>query len=409
MTQQQGTCIVVGVETQIGLAIIRELGMAGVRVIALSHDTNALGLCSRYVSHARVVTPRSPALLEVLRELGEQFGDCSLIMVSESNLQWLTEQRRQLSPRIHPALPPPQALALVLDKQQTLAAARRLGIPVPLTELPQSRADIERIAAEFPFPAVLKWPDPAAVGAALSRLGLPLIKAEYVYDAAGLRDVAERYAAVGAWPLIQQYCRGQGLGQFFFVHQGRVRQRFQHLRIAEWPPEGGFSSVCDSLPLRLHQDLQRQSEALLLAIGWEGVAMVEYRLDADNGQAWLMEINGRFWGSFPLAMHCGAGFALLTHRAALGLPLGEPAPPQAGRRCRMVLTELKRLVRLLLQPERIADRQFRIRPAHELARFAADFLRPGVCYFLWSWRDPKPWFGDLRNMLVKLLGRPSTR
>lgn len=62
---------------------------------------------------------------------------------------------------------------------------------------------------------------------------------------------------------------------------------------------GGFSSVCDALPLSEHQALQAQSVALLRAIGWEGVAMVEYRFDPATGTAVLMEINGRFWGSYP--------------------------------------------------------------------------------------------------------------
>jgi predicted ATP-grasp superfamily ATP-dependent carboligase len=402
---QQGTCIVVGVETQIGLAIIRELGRAGVRVIALSHDARALGLRSRHVQHAELIEPRSPALLLRLRALGERFGDCSLIMVSEANLQWLQQHRDELGPFIHPALPPAEALAVVLDKRRTLAQAAQLGIEVPLTEEPLSLADVERIAATFPFPAVLKWKDPGAVSARLARQGLPLLKAEYVYSATELRDAAARYTPLGCWPLVQQYCRGQGLGQFFFVHQGQIIQRFQHLRVAEWPPEGGFSSVCDALPLAQHAHLQQQSEQLLQVIGWEGVAMVEYRLDPDSGKAVLMEINGRFWGSFPLAVHCGAGFAWLSHRAALGLPLTPISVPRTGVRCRMVLTELKRLHRLLLQPQRIADRQYRRRPAKELGRFVGDFLRPGVCYFLWSWRDPMPWFADLGQMLGKAFGR----
>lgn len=399
-----GTCIVVGIETQIGLAIIRELGAAGVRVVALTHDRRAIGLSSRYVHHAEIVAPRSEELLECLDRLGQQFGVCSLIMVSEANLQWLSSHLGRLGQNIRPVVPPVAALAIALDKGLTLEAAARLGIPVPTTIEPADEAEVESIAQTFRFPAVLKWKDPNGVAPRLASLGLPLLKAEYVYSAEEWRRAAARYSPLAEWPLVQQYCRGQGLGQFFFVHEGRVVQRFQHLRIAEWPPEGGFSSVCDAVGPGQHAALLALSERLLLSIGWSGVAMVEYRLDQDSGQAVLMEINGRFWGSYPLASQCGSAFALLAHRAAVGLPL-EPVPvPLARWRCRMVLTELKRLRRLLLQPQLIADRQYEIRRLAEIGRFISDFFRPRVGYFVWSWRDPSPWFADLRNMLGKLVG-----
>lgn len=400
-----GTCIVVGIETQIGLAIIRELGAAGVRVVALTHDPQAIGLFSKHLHHSEIVAPRSEALLACLERLGERFGVCSLIMVSEANLQWLIQHLDRLGPNIRPVVPPARALEIVLDKGLTLAAAAKLGIPVPRTEEPTTAAEVEDIARDFQFPAVLKWKDPNSVAPRLEKLGLPLLKAEYVYSAEEWRSAAARYLPLGAWPLVQQYCRGQGLGQFYFIHEGRVVQRFQHLRVAEWPPEGGFSSVCDAVGPAEHAALLSQSEQLLLAIGWSGVAMVEYRLDRSTGHAVLMEINGRFWGSYPLASQCGAGFAWLSHRAAVGLPL-EPVPTPLTRwRCRMVLTELKRLHRLFLHPDLIADRQYEIRRGPELLRFFADFFRPGVGYFVWSWRDPWPWFADLRNMLGKLRSR----
>ena len=78
-----------------------------------------------------------------------------------------------------------------------------------------------------------------------------------------------------------------------------------------------------------HAALMERSEALLRAIGWEGPAMVEYRYDEATGAAVLMEINGRLWGSLPLAGHAGAEFALGTYYA-LGLGRAPPAAAPAG-------------------------------------------------------------------------------
>lgn len=394
-------CIVLGLETQIGLGIVRELGRAGVPVIGIAHDPQAIGLHSRYLTRGIVVPePRSPALLEVIRGLGDEWGPSALLTVSEANLSWLARHRGQLGV-VRAAVPDAQRLAIVLDKQLTLQAAREVGVPVPETVEPASMDEARSLAATFQFPAVLKWKDPNAISGRLRAHGLTLEKAEYVYDAEQWLAVARRYEPLGEWPIVQTYCPGRGLGLFFHMRNGEAVRSFQHLRVAEWPPEGGFSSVCDAVPLSQHQALRERSIALLRHIGWEGVAMVEYRWDPSTDRAVLMEINGRFWGSFPLAVHSGAGFALLAYRDVMGLPPVDLPSPRQDLRCRMVSTELKRLVRIVLQPGRITDRSFRVRPVAEIVRFVADFLRPGVRYYLWAADDPRPFWADLRNLLRK--------
>lgn len=394
--------IVLGVESQIGLAIVRELGRAGVRVIAVTHDPHAIGLASRYAWRRIIVgPPRSDSVIDAINALAAELGRVSLLAVSEANLLWLDRQRARIRPDIGLAVPATHMLASVLDKSKTLSIAGAIGIAVPKTVEPTSRQDIERIAPTFPFPAVLKWKDSNAIAPRLATAGLALVKAEYVYTAEELRDIGRRYAPVGEWPLVQQYCRGQGLGQFFFMRGGHAIRVFQHRRVAEWPPEGGYSSVCDAVPLDRHQALQRQSIALLRALDWEGVAMVEYRHDAVNDRSVLMEVNGRFWGSLPLAVAAGAGFALHAHAAAIGARPPELAQPRSDLRCRMLATEAKRLVRLWLAPSKIADRSYRAQPMRETLRFVVDFFRPRVRYFVLSPDDLRPVGRDILNMLLR--------
>ncbi|MBK8115662.1 MAG: carboxylate--amine ligase [Candidatus Accumulibacter sp.] len=394
-------CIVLGLETQIGVGIVRELGRAGVPVIGITHSANAIGLRSRYLSRKVVVgKPRSDELSNVIRSLGEEFGDICLLTVSEANLQWLIANRQSLG-RIRPILPGAEAIRIVLDKQQTLAAARAVGIAVPKTFDPDSMVAVAQAADELKYPVVLKWRDPNLAGPRLSKHGLALEKAEYAQGRQQLLEICHRYEAVGIWPLIQEYCPGVGLGQFFFMHKGEALRRFQHIRIAEWPPEGGFSSVCDSVPLSRHTELQEHSIALLRAIRWEGVAMVEYRFDSKSQRAVLMEINGRYWGSFPLAVHCRAGFAFLAY-SVQGLGKVLPMPePEFDIRCRMVGAEVKRLFRLILQPSKIKDPIYAVEPVRELVRFFVDFFRPRVRYYLWSADDPMPFFADLANLVMR--------
>lgn len=396
-------CFVLGIETQIGVGVVRELGRAGVRVIGLANRERSIGLASRYLERGVVVGPaRDEALVARIRELANEYNNAMLMGISETDLTWLIAHRNDFG-CAKVVAPDEDAFRLVLDKSETLRIAREVGIQVPVTRAPQSPEQWEAACNESHYPVVVKWPDPIKAIPVLRAHGLSLQKLEYAEDAEALRRIGDRFGPAGIWPLVQEYCPGRGLGQFFFMHEGKAIRRFQHRRIAEWPPEGGFSSVCDAVPLKAHWALQERSIALLQAIAWEGCAMVEYRFDDATGEAVLMEINGRFWGSFPLAMHAGAGFASLAyHLQGLGRvpPL---APLREDLRCRMISTEIKRLVRIFFQPGRIQDPFFRIEPGKELLRFARDFFRRGTCYYLWDRRDPGPWFADLRNYALRLL------
>lgn len=403
MTVAAAPCIVLGLESQIGLALVRELGRAGVPVIGIAQARDELGLASRYLTERIVIAePRGAGLLAAIRTIGERFGVATLMTVSEANLAWLAANRAQLLPVIA-LVPRPEQLALVLDKRRTLEIARDVGVPVPATWQPQSIIDVRALRPTFPV--VLKWSAPIGVMADLATAGLPLHKAEIIHDEPALQVALGRYEPIGRWPLVQSYASGHGLGQFFFMRNGQVLRSFQHRRIAEWPPEGGFSSVCDAVPLSEHRELQALSVRLLQAMHWEGVAMVEYRFDPSSGIAKLMEVNGRFWGSLPLAVHAGAGFALLTHFVQ---GLGEPPVLPLLRddlRCRMVATELKRLRRIVFEPGLINDPVFRVRPAAELWRFVRDFFSARSRYYLWSLDDPRPFVADVAGAVRKHVAR----
>ena len=175
-------CLVLGLETQIGLSIVRELGQAGVMVIGIAQEPDAIGLKSRYLARGLVATkPRSPELIDMIRALGEELGECCLITVSEANLIWLAANRNEFG-QVKPIVPPQAALETVLDKQRTLQIAQSVGIAVPETAEPTSMADAERLASRFRFPAVLKWKDPNAAMQYLGPNGIRLVKAEYAYS-----------------------------------------------------------------------------------------------------------------------------------------------------------------------------------------------------------------------------------
>jgi predicted ATP-grasp superfamily ATP-dependent carboligase len=395
--------VVLGADSQIGLAVIRDLGQGGVPVYAIGRTPEAVGLHSRYVRAAYVHSGRDDALIDLLNRIAAEHGARFLMTVSERDISFLNGVRSRLS-GLAPLIPSSERMELVLDKARVYAIAERLGIAVPrsVTVDAEGRPD----AGGIRFPVVLKWADPLVVLPLLRQHGIGFLKAEYCHDLPSLEAALARYRPLGCYPLVQEYCPGVGLGQMLYMHQGSAMLRFQHLRLHEWPPEGGYSTLCESLPPGANASLMERSEALLREIGWEGPAMVEYRFDRASGRTTLMEINGRFWGSMPLAWHAGARFPwLLYNLMGRGQEVREAGNYRPGVRCKFLLPDLKRLWRILRHPELIQDRSLRFDRLAELAGFLGFLLDPRSRYYVFAWSDPMPFIAELRQLARRLFGR----
>jgi len=396
--------VVFGIDTPIGLAIVRDLGRHGVPVVGVARNHEGLGLHSRWLRRGLVREAGEEAQVAQLLRLGEELGSACLFAISEGDIAMLNRHRARLG-RFILMFADQARLDSVLNKDRTYEAAERVGVRTPRSAQAASMADVEAMCGVLRFPVVLKWANPHGVGARLRPHGLAVAKTHYCDTPEQLRAYMARFAPAGIWPLVQEYVAGYGLGQFVLMKDGQAHYTFQHRRLHEWPPEGGFSSQCESVAREQHAALMEKSIALLRELAWEGIAMVEYRYDPATGEAALMEINGRFWGSLPLACHAGASFPWLSYRL---FGLGEQVtntPYRSGLRCRFMVPETKRLLRILFGQHKIKDKTVRFPRLPALAGYCLDFVRPSSRYYVFELRDPQPFLNDLRAMLGKALKR----
>lgn len=161
-----------------------------------------------------VAKPKSAGLIEQIRGIGERVGPCVLLAVSEGNIKFLADNREQLG-LVNPVVPPLKALATVLDKSETLAIAATLGIYIPRTIEIQPGKLAEQIPDTFNYPVVLKWKNSNSIFSLLEKHHIPYLKTEFANSREELDAILDRYAPLGLWPLIQEYCPSYGLGQFF--------------------------------------------------------------------------------------------------------------------------------------------------------------------------------------------------
>lgn len=408
MTNTTLPAVVVGIDTPIGLTVVRDLGQDGIRVIGIGRGEQALGMVSRFLDRGLVRPRDAEAMIDQLAALGAELGKACLFAVSENDISLLNRHRDRLSNFIT-MFPDTPRMESVLNKDRTYLAAAAVGVRTPCTAQPASLEQVEQAGRDLRFPVVLKWANPHDVMARLNTAGLQMEKTHYCHNPQELLAYLRPFEKAGIYPLIQEYCAGYGLGQFILMKDGEPHYTFQHRREHEWPPEGGFSSMCISLPASEHEALMARSVALLRELEWEGVAMVEYRHDPRTGESALMEINGRFWGSLPLAWHAGARFPSMMHRLfGQGLPLA-PRPYRAGVRCRYMIPETRRLLRVLFAQHKIADKTLRFQRLPELGGYLFDFIRPASRYYVFSFVDTRPFFSDFRQILGKVTGTLTRR
>jgi predicted ATP-grasp superfamily ATP-dependent carboligase len=223
-----------------------------------------------------------------------------------------------------------------------MEVAREAGVPVPRQVVvtgPDDAAPLQDLSPGTPL--VLK-PARSAVlwDGGVRKFGVrPVAGTDEVADALG-RFPPEAYPI-----LVQERIVGPGLGAFLLADDGRPVASFAHRRIREKPPTGGVSVYRESVPLR--PDVRRHAERILEAFRWTGVAMVEFKEEAATGTPYLMEVNGRFWGSLQLAIDAGVDFPALLVRMALGEEVGEAPAARLGIRSRWLWGDVDHLLWML--------------------------------------------------------------
>lgn len=383
-------------EERAALAVVRSLGRAGYRPLVCSSRTKPLAGASRFaVAEARTRDPREDpqGYAREVEELLERWRVDVLLPVTDASLLALLSRRRRW-PEVRLPFPPLAVFREVSDKRVMAETARGLGLAVPETwRLPRKGAGPGRDAPPLTFPLVVK-PARSVVEAGGSYLEVGVSQAEDQDELEACLDALPREA----YPvLLQERIVGQGTGVFLLRWRGETLAAFAHRRIREKPPWGGVSVYRESVPLE--EDLRRRSELLLEHFGWEGVAMVEFKREETSGIPFLMEVNGRFWGSLQLAVDAGVDFPRLLTEAALGL---EPEPVtryRTGVRCRWWWGEVDHLLTRLRRP----SRERRIPPGTPGSWSALSELvapsRPGDRTEVLRLDDPRPFLRESARWL----------
>lgn len=318
--------LVLGSHT-VGLGIARALGAKGVPVVAVYHDPNDHGHVSRHVSEACLSPHPESAESEFVQYLigmAGRFPGSFLLPASDATMLVVSRHKNLLDRYYVVACPDRRMTELLVDKKQTYARAEELGVPVPLTVIPESRADVEEYCSKVTYPCLVK---PSQGHRYFEVFGRKMVKAENREQAISAYEQA-READLEV--MLQEYIPGppsQGVNYNSYNWGEGNRVEFTAAKVRNAPRDTGSPCAASSAHIPEILEYGRQ---LLGSIGFQGYACTEFKRDPRDGVFKLMEVNARHNLSTALAVTCGVNFPWLHYDHLMNGNTPEPHTYESG-------------------------------------------------------------------------------
>ena len=382
------------------LAIVRSLGRRGLQVDVGSSKTHSFAGLSRYCRH-NFVYPDSLVDVSGFRvALMEQIRKCSyslVIPVTDLTIYPLMELRESVEALSSLAMASNEALTVTFSKSRTYDLARSLGIPIPRTVIINEMNGLQLVEDKLTFPMVVK-PDrsKAWFGNGTGRD----VAVAYAFNHGELNAYVMPFLKMGP-VVLQEYVRGEGVGIGALATRGETVFAFQYRRLHEVPLTGGASSY--RVSEAINTQLITYVSSLLKALSWDGVAMVEFKMARETGMSNLLEINGRFWGSLPLAVVAGADFPSYLFDLMVHQRRKFSTFYKVGVRCRQLSSELKWLKEIRTK-RRMTNAIIQIPSYRSILLDSCRLLNPAEFTDTFDCGDPRPGINDIYKLTRDIIG-----
>ncbi|MES9827879.1 MAG: ATP-grasp domain-containing protein [Candidatus Thiodiazotropha sp.] len=290
------------------LAITRSLGKAGHRIFVASHSAKSLAGYSKYCFKCLIYPKPELSVRRFVESIAyfvEEEEIEVLLPVSDITTITIAEHRNLFEPGCKLPFPDSAILKQAADKANLIEIAKRLEVPIPSSVRINGKEEIDRYIQEVNYPVVVK-PSKSRIQTDDRWLSTSV---DYAHSASELKSKLLTIPETTFPVLLQSRIEGPGTGLFYCFQHGQPIAVFCHKRLREKPPSGGVSVLRESV--EPNPFAKEYGERLLKEIHWHGVAMVEFKQNEADQTPYLMEINGRFWGSLQLAIDSGVDFPKL--------------------------------------------------------------------------------------------------
>jgi predicted ATP-grasp superfamily ATP-dependent carboligase len=300
--------VVTGGQFPAALAAVRSLSAEGFRTVGISTTRTGYVRFSRATPEILLAPDVSRSASRFVETVAKACSDEEPTLVlpgTEQELLALVAWRRLLPPWVR-GLPNASQLDAVTDRIGINELAAKLGITIPETTLLEPGSGGEGA----PLPAVIK---PARTA---------FVKGDTVVGSSAICVDDERQLAAaraqleGVTLLAQPRLEADLYGLAGVMWKGSLLAPVQQVALSIFPSPCGGSALARSVPIDV--DLRERLERLLAELGWEGVVQLQWL--AADGEAALIDINPRIYGSLALANAAGSPLAAIWAKLVFGLP-----------------------------------------------------------------------------------------
>ena len=307
-----------------GATVVRNLSRQGYDVWALSYDASEQGWRSRYGRKIRVPNPETDrdAWVDAMLSLSARFATPPPLIptydvfVVALDRAWPRLRGKFLAHGFGSGL-----RTALTSKRGTFELAEQQDFPRPMSRMVGDRESLSRFAAEVAGDVLIKPEFPSAWRAASAKAVVGDRKVITDSSLGTLLSAYDELAAITPNVLAQEVIPGPDSNLIYWCGfvgaDGRVGGRLIGRKDRVTPIHFGSASFVRLLDL---PSVEKQCEAFLVGLGYQGICGIELKVDERDGIAKLIEINPRYGLWDDIGIPVGVDLA----REAVVSLLGEP-------------------------------------------------------------------------------------
>lgn len=377
--------VIVGLKEN-GLGVMRDLGRAGIRVIAVDDNPGNPLFFSRYCERYVVSQLYGEELIEALQRIAaEEACRPVLILTMDKSVLTVSPSSRSLSKHFRHSLPSDRIVQTLIDKKGINDHATEIGFQVPMTLAPSDLEGFEYALEQICPPYIIK-PKTKTPEQISRNPG----KAFLVESAREAREVYRRIFHNDSEVVVQQWIPGPDTNLvfciFFIDEHARIVSEFCGRKIRQYKPYVGIAASAeawhDAQAMNMGRKFFQRSE-------YTGLCAIEFKIDSRDGKYYLIEPTvGRTEHLNALATANGVPVTLNAYESLAGVAL---SPAKKGSHSVVYISLMDNLFS--------AIRYARDGVEHPLSWFRNITQRK--LYSLWSFDDPAPYLRTQGKYLAR--------
>ncbi len=384
--QKKPYAIVIGLDCFTGLQTARILSRRNVPVIGIAGSLDHACAQTNVCEHKFQAGTSDLEFIELLVELGPQFNQKPVLFpCADMSVLLISRNRQRLRNFYHIALPAEATVEMLMDKVHFYTFALKEGFPIPQTFFLRNEKDLEIAAEKLSYPCMLKPPLKSPEWAKNAK------KVYKISSADELRQIYREKHQFAELLMAQEWIEGGDTSLFslncYFNRDGQPLATFIARKIRQWPIETGVSSLGEEVR---NDEVLKESVNLFKYVNYHGLGYVEMKQDSRTGKHYIIEPNiGRPTGRSAISEAGGVELLYTNYCDMTGQRLPKNRVQKYGNAKWIYL-------------RRDLQSAFAYWKRGDLTVWQwLKTMRGKKFYALFSWRDPKPFFQDLKDTYYK--------